>query len=124
MQSAIRQGDAKLEAGPALVSAQKSTPIVPGAPLGRIGNLEVRLARNDAEIAAAQEIRYRVFYDELGAGKGRLHLLDQRDIDHFDPLCDHLLVFDSSLPGPEHRALTGAGLKTLRPLRGRATPES
>jgi len=116
VQSAIRQGDAKLEAGPALVSAQKSTPIVPGAPLGRIGNLEVRLARNDAEIAAAQEIRYRVFYDELGAGKGRLHLLDQRDIDHFDPLCDHLLVFDSSLPGPEHRRIVG----TYRLLRQEA----
>ena len=29
--------------------------------------LEVRLARNAAEIAAAQEVRYRVFYDELGA---------------------------------------------------------
>ena len=29
----------------------------------------MRLARNDAEIAAAQEVRYRVFYDELGARK-------------------------------------------------------
>ncbi len=45
-----------------------------GAPLGRIGSLAVRLARNEAEVAAAQEVRYRVFYDELGAGKGRVAL--------------------------------------------------
>lgn len=116
MQSAIQQGEVKVEAGPVLVSGQKSTPIGAGAPLGRIGNLEVRLARNDAEIAAAQEIRYRVFYDELGAGKGRPHLLDRRDADHFDPLCDHLLVFDANLPGPEHRRIVG----TYRLLRQEA----
>jgi putative hemolysin len=109
----MQQGDLQAKTGPALVSGQKPTAIVPGAPLGRIGSLEVRLARNEAEVAAAQEIRYRVFYDELGARKGRLHLLDQRDADRFDPLCDHLLVFDTSLAGPEHRRIVG----TYRLLR-------
>src|SRR5690606_35241459 len=77
-----------------------------GAPPRRIGSLAVRLARNEAEVAAAQEVRYRVFYDELGAGKGRL-ALDRRDADRFDPVCDHLLVLDDRLPGPDHRRIVG-----------------
>lgn len=113
MQPAIRQGELVSEAGSALVSAQKSTALAPGAILGRIGNLEVRLARDDAEIMAAQEVRYRVFYDELGAFKDRPHLLDRRDADQFDPLCDHLLVLDTNLSGLEHRRIVG----TYRLLR-------
>jgi putative hemolysin len=74
--------------------------------LGRIGDLQVRLARSEAEIAAAQEVRYRVFYDELGAGGGALPL-ERRDADRFDAACDHLLVFDTALPGPEHRRIVG-----------------
>lgn len=84
-----------------------------GATLGRIGPLEVRLARDSSEIAAAQEIRYRVFYDELGAKRDIAHALDQRDADRFDAICDHLLVFDTSLAGPEHRRIVG----TYRLLR-------
>ena len=41
--------------------------VAQGLPLGRIGSLEVRLARDDAEIEAAQRIRYRVFFEETGA---------------------------------------------------------
>ena len=33
--------------------------------LGRISTLEVRLARSQEEIGVAQEIRYRVFFEEL-----------------------------------------------------------
>lgn len=84
-----------------------------GATLGRIGPLEVRLARDSTEIAAAQEIRYRVFYDELGAKRDIAHALDQRDADRFDAVCDHLLVFDTSIAGPEHHRIVG----TYRLLR-------
>jgi len=87
-----------------------------GALLGRIGNLETRLARDEAEIAAAQEVRYRVFYDEMGAHKSGLQALDRRDADRFDPVCDHLLVLDSSLPGPDHHRIVG----TYRLLRQEA----
>lgn len=87
-----------------------------GATLGRIGPLEVRLARDSSEIAAAQEIRYRVFYDELGARRDVAHALDQRDADRFDAICDHLLVFDTSIAGPEHRRIVG----TYRLLRQEA----
>ena len=84
--------------------------VAPGEVLGRIGTREVRLARDETEIAAAQEVRYRVFYDELGA---RGDLQQQRDADHFDSICDHLLVFDTTLPGPDPRRIVG----TYRLLR-------
>ena len=35
--------------------------------LGRLGTLEVRLARTAAEVRRAQKLRYRVFYGEMGA---------------------------------------------------------
>ena len=87
--------------------------MLPAATLGRIGTLEVRLARNPAEVAAAQEVRYRVFYDELGARQFDLNSTAGRDADRFDEVCDHLLVFDTSLPGPDHRRIVG----TYRLLR-------
>ncbi len=85
----------------------------PDEVLGRIGSLEVRLARDAAEIAAAQEVRYRIFYEELGARQGGFDGIEGRDADRFDEVCDHLLVFDNSLPGPEHRRIVG----TYRLLR-------
>jgi putative hemolysin len=75
--------------------------------LGRIGSLEARLARDDAEVAAAQEIRYRVFYEELGANSNRAEALDRRDADRLDPVCDHILVFDQALPGAERERIVG-----------------
>lgn len=87
--------------------------IFPAATLGRIGALEVRLACTPAEVAAAQEVRYRVFYDELGARQLDLKSAAGRDADRFDEVCDHLLVFDTSLPEPEHRRIVG----TYRLLR-------
>jgi putative hemolysin len=78
-------------------------------PLGRIGSLEVRLARDADEIAAVQEVRYRVFFEELGATGG----VDRRDADRFDAVCDHLLVIDTALPGAESRRIVG----TYRLLR-------
>ncbi|HET7717543.1 MAG TPA: ornithine--acyl-ACP N-acyltransferase OlsB, partial [Bauldia sp.] len=34
-----------------------------GTPLGRLGSLEVRLARSADEVKQAQRLRYRVFYE-------------------------------------------------------------
>ncbi len=84
-----------------------------GARLGRIGAIEVRLARNDDEVAAAQEVRYRVFHEELGALAPAAGVRDRRDADRFDEVCDHLLVLDAGLPGSEHRRIVG----TYRLLR-------
>lgn len=75
--------------------------------LGRIGPLEVRLARGADEVAAAQSIRFRVFYQEMGARPASLEALEERDADRFDAVCDHLLVIDTSLAGSERERIVG-----------------
>ncbi|MGI9356313.1 MAG: GNAT family N-acetyltransferase, partial [Rhizobiaceae bacterium] len=70
----------------------------PTAPLlGKLGHLETRLARTKAEIRAAQSVRYRVFYQELGAIAPPTMKVSRRDKDAFDKHCDHLLVIDRSV---------------------------
>jgi L-ornithine Nalpha-acyltransferase len=61
---------------------------------GRVGNLEVRLARNRSEIKQAQRLRYQVFFEEMSAVPSRLAQFRRRDEDAYDALCDHLLVVD------------------------------
>ncbi|WP_370637123.1 GNAT family N-acetyltransferase [Phyllobacterium chamaecytisi] len=79
--------------------------------LGRIGTMEVCLAQTEDEIASSQQLRFKVFFDELGA-KGSA-TMEQRDADRFDPFCDHLLVYDTSIAGPKHKQIVG----TYRLLR-------
>lgn len=71
------------------------------ASLGRIGDLEVRLARTVGEVKRAQELRYRVFYEEMSAIADTRTLLTRRDADEFDRLCDHILVIDHSRSEPK-----------------------
>jgi putative hemolysin len=66
--------------------------------LGRLGDLEVRLAHSAAEVRRAQALRYRVFYDEGPAIPDRRMREARRDMDRFDAICDHLLVLDHSTP--------------------------
>jgi len=66
--------------------------------LGRIGNLEVRLARKKSEIRRAQRLRFKVFYEEMSAVPTGLAALSRRDADGYDALCDHLLVLDHTPP--------------------------
>ncbi len=63
-------------------------------PLGRLGNLEVRLARSAEEVKRAQKLRYRVFYEEMSAIANVRALVSGRDRDPFDRFCDHMLVLD------------------------------
>jgi putative hemolysin len=60
----------------------------------RAGDLELRLAESEAEIEAAQALRYRIFYEEMGAQPTPEMASARRDFDSFDPFCDHLLVID------------------------------
>ena len=60
----------------------------------RAGDLEVRLSENPAEVAAAQSLRYRIFYEELAAKPTPDMARDRRDFDEFDRCADHLLVID------------------------------
>lgn len=62
--------------------------------LGRIGTLEVRLARTPSDIRRAQRLRYQVFYEEMAALPSPTARLARRDADAFDAICDHLLVLD------------------------------
>ena len=50
-----------LPAPPGIIKPIRSFPNYP-ATLGRIGALEVRLAREKQEVKRAQKLRYRVFY--------------------------------------------------------------
>jgi putative hemolysin len=58
------------------------------------GDFEVRLAGTAAEIDAAQALRYRIFYEEMGAHPSPEVAAAHRDFDAFDEVCDHLLVLD------------------------------
>ena len=60
------------------------------------GALTVRLAKTKEEIEAAQYLRYRVFFDEMGAHPTEENKKYGRDFDSFDPFCDHLIVVDAS----------------------------
>ena len=69
--------------------------------LGRIGSLITRLALSKQEIEAAQALRYRVFFDDQNTAKRAI------DHDRFDAMCDHLIVIDTSLQGPDTSRIVG-----------------
>jgi L-ornithine Nalpha-acyltransferase len=75
--------------------ADRAIAAQPEAPtLGRLGGLEIRLARSRKDAHRAQRLRYRVFYEEMDAVPDPLMRLRRRDVDAFDAHCDHLLVLD------------------------------
>jgi len=97
-------------------------------------------ARDDDDVRQAQQLRYQVFAEEMGARLSvPLGSPDGHDIDMFDPYCEHLLIRAESVdgePGPvigTYRVLTPAAaqrvgglysetefdLTRLRPLRSK-----
>ena len=60
----------------------------------RAGALQVRLAETAGDIDAAQALRYRVFYEEMGASRRAEMAARRRDFDELRRFCDHLLVID------------------------------
>ncbi len=69
-----------------------------GDSLARVGDLEVRLAVCQREIAAAQALRYRVFFEEGGAAPAAANRQARRDICRFDAVCDHVIALDLAAP--------------------------
>lgn len=63
----------------------------------RSANLGVRIGSGADELDAVQALRYRVFYQELGARADAATAATQRDRDIYDTVADHLLVVDHSL---------------------------
>lgn len=68
-----------------------------GVPEVRAGSLGIRIASTPEEIDAAQALRYRVFYEEMGAAPLPGAAATHRDRDEFDQAADHLLVVDHNL---------------------------
>ncbi|QMW24698.1 GNAT family N-acetyltransferase [Sandaracinobacteroides saxicola] len=86
-----------------LGSTAVSAHVLAAAPfIHRAGQLDVRVATSEEEIAAAQALRYRIFYDEMGAEPTPAMARARRDIDDYDSVCDHLLVIDHGLDGKPH----------------------
>lgn len=83
--------------------------------LGRIGSLEVRLARTAREVKRAQRLRYNVFYEEMSAVPDARSMLTKRDRDAFDLMCDHLLVLDHAAEtGPKGKPKVVGTYRLLR----------
>lgn len=55
---------------------------------------QVSLARSEADIRAAQRLRYEVFVDELGGNGDEIDHVAQIEADAFDAHADHLLLRD------------------------------
>lgn len=83
-------------------------------------NLEVRLAKTESEIDAAQELRYRIFYDEMGATPTPNCQKVKRDYDPYDQICDHMIVIDLERSSKNKQCVVG----TYRLLRGRVAENS
>ncbi len=62
----------------------------------RSNDLHLRLAETEEEVAAAQALRYRIFYQEMSAKATAEMAAAKRDFDAFDVYCDHMVVFDSA----------------------------
>ena len=84
---------------------------------GRIGSLEVRLARKRGEIRQAQRLRYKVFYEEMSAIPGALAMLSRRDEDAYDAVFDHLLAVDHGTDTNAHGWRRSRVVGTYRMLR-------
>lgn len=70
------------------------------------GDIEVRLAKTNDEIIAGQRLRYKVFFEEMGAKPNEVVGSEKRDFDEFDKICDHLLAIDNSKAGDERVVAT------------------
>lgn len=62
--------------------------------------LSIRLARSDADIVAAQTLRWDIFYGSMGAVPVAEQADARLDIDPYDAVSDHLLVEDSQSGQP------------------------
>jgi putative hemolysin len=58
------------------------------------GPLQVRLAMSAEDIEAVQALRYRIFYETMGARPSPCMARLKRDGDPFDEFCDQLMVLD------------------------------
>lgn len=84
----------------------------------RANNLGVRLAVSAAELDAVQALRYRVFYEEMGARADAATAASKRDVDEYDAVADHLVVLDHDR-GEGPQAIVGCYRLIRRPAAAR-----
>ncbi|PCD75740.1 GNAT family N-acetyltransferase [Pseudothioclava arenosa] len=63
---------------------------------------ETRLARDEADLLAAQRLRYSVFVEELGGDGPMVDHAARLERDEFDPVYDHLILVDRTRPQGDH----------------------
>ena len=61
-----------------------------------------RLARDEADLLAAQRLRYDIFVRELGGDGDLVDHAEGLERDAFDPVVDHLILTDSRRPAGHH----------------------
>lgn len=84
----------------------------------RARDLLIRLAETPAEVAASQELRFRVFCEEMDAKPSHEMAVVRREFDSFDEFCDHLLVFDKAM-GQGADSVVGSYRLMRRPAAAR-----
>lgn len=84
-----------------------------------VNNLEIRLAESARDVDASLALRYRIFYEEMGAKPTPRMLQAQMDFDPYDEFCDHLLVIDRDRGTRAEPCVVG----TYRLLRGDVADE-
>ncbi len=66
----------------------------------------LKLAETEAELKAAQRLRYRVFVEELGGAGPLVDHAERLERDRFDPFFDHMILIDDALKAePEDRVV-------------------
>jgi L-ornithine Nalpha-acyltransferase len=80
--------------------------------------LALRMAETEADLHAAQRLRYQVFYEECGATPTDVMRATRRDADRYDAICDHLLVIEQGRAADDGTDLAdGRLIGTYRLLR-------
>ncbi len=66
----------------------------------QISPYTLKMADNEAELVAAQRLRYRVFVQEMGAKLDPRSMTAELEQDRFDPFFDHLILLDNRVADP------------------------
>lgn len=92
----------------AMATPQAAAPTQRGLMTFDPSHLVVRLARDTADLMAAQHLRYRVFIEELGGTGPLVDHANKLECDELDPYFDHLLLVDTRLNPDDGAHVVGA----------------
>ncbi len=70
-------------------------------------NLEIRLVETPNDLDAVQALRYKIFYEDMGAVPTDQQKELKRDVDDFDEVCDHLIIIDLEKSSANHPFIVG-----------------